>query len=169
MLTKFGPCLTYKEDDKTHFINLKPQTDYETCIRNIDNLETLIGEKHKSRNLGNYLELPVELKNGKFGPYVSYNNSNIGLKHLDKTYDEIHMGDIIDLLDNNETTDKPSNPNMVRIVNDEISIRKSKYGNYIFYQTEKMKKPKFIKLKGFNENISTCSDNCIKKFVENSL
>ena len=32
-----------------------------------------------------------------------------------------------------------------------------------------MKKPKFIKLKGFNENISTCSDNCIKKFVENSL
>ena len=169
VLTKYGPCLTYKENDKTHFINLKPQTDYEICLRNIDNLESLFGEKHKSRNLGNYLELPVELKNGKFGAYISYNNTKIGLKHLDKTYDDIHMGDIIDLLGSNETGDKPSNPNIVRIVNDEISIRKSKFGNYIFYQTEKMKKPKFIKLKGFHENISTCSEGSIKKFAENAL
>jgi len=169
VLTKFGPCLTYKEDDKTHFINLKPQTDYETCVRNSDNLEILFAEKQATRNLGNYLELPVELKNGKYGAYISYNNNNISVKHLKKPYEEIHMGDIIDLLDTNESSDKPTNPNMVRIVNDEISIRKSKYGNYIFYQTEKMKKPKFIKLKGFNENITTCSDSSIKKFVENSL
>ena len=145
------------------------KTDYETCVRNSDNLEILFAEKQATRNLGNYLELPVELKNGKYGAYISYNNNNISVKHLKKTYEEIHMGDIIDLLDTNESSDKQTNPNMVRIVNDEISIRKSKYGNYIFYQTEKMKKPKFIKLKGFTENINTCSDSSIKNFVENSL
>ena len=145
VLTKYGPCLTYKENDKTHFINLKPQTDYEICLRNIDNLECLFQEKQKIRNLGSYLDLPVELKNGKFGAYVSYNKQNISLKHLEKPYDEIHMGDIIDLLDIDNKEEKPTNPNIVRIVTNEISIRKSKFGNYIFYQGETMKKPKFIK------------------------
>ena len=33
------------------------------------------------------------------------------------------------------------------MVTDDISIRKGKYGPYIFYKTEKMKKPRFLKLK----------------------
>ena len=54
------------EKNSNKLINLKPQTDYEICLRNIDNLECLFQEKQKIRNLGSYLDLPVELKNGKF-------------------------------------------------------------------------------------------------------
>ena len=46
---------------------------------------------------------------------------------------------------------------IVRVINDDISIRSGKYGNYIFYKTVQMKKPKFISLKHFNKNIYTCS------------
>ena len=40
-----------------------------------------------------------------------------------------------------------SNKNILRHLNADFSIRKGKYGSYIFYKTEKMKKPQFLKLK----------------------
>ena len=40
-----------------------------------------------------------------------------------------------------------SNKNIIRHLNADFSIRKGKYGSYIFYKTEKMKKPQFLKLK----------------------
>ena len=52
-----------------------------------------------------------------------------------------------------------SGSGIVRVINDDMSIRNGKYGNYIFYKTMKMKKPKFISLKDFKYNIHTCSDS----------
>jgi topoisomerase IA-like protein len=56
------------------------------------------------------------------------------------------------------TTTSGGEGGIVRIINDDISIRSGKYGNYIFYKTVQMKKPKFVSLKNFNKNIYTCSD-----------
>ena len=38
--------------------------------------------------------------------------------------------------------------NIIKLVNEDISVRKGKYGPYLFYKTKSMNKPKFIKLKG---------------------
>ena len=43
-----------------------------------------------------------------------------------------------------EILEKPANSNIVREINAEMSVRKGKYGDYIFYKTGKMKKPRFL-------------------------
>ena len=51
---------------------------------------------------------------------------------------------------------KNKNKSIVKEISNEISIRKGKYGNYVYYKTSKMKKPKFISMKGINiEEITT--------------
>ena len=165
VLTKYGPCLTYKDDEnKTVFINLKKDTEYETCIENIDSIEEYF-QNNIDINLGSYCNKDVIIKNGKYGYYISYNDKNISIKHIDKSYNEINLADVIDLLDNDNNT----NQNILREVNKDISIRKSKYGNYIFYQTSQMKKPKFIKLKDFKLDIFKCDKREIEKFVKSKL
>ena len=38
--------------------------------------------------------------------------------------------------------------NIIKKLNDDISIRKGKYGPYVFYKTSTMNRPKFISMKG---------------------
>jgi len=58
---------------------------------------------------------------------------------------------------------------IIRIINDDISIRKGNYGNYIFYKTAKMKKPKFISLKTFKLDYNKCSLNDITSWVKTHI
>ena len=50
----------------------------------------------------------------------------------------------MNVINNNRT----SNPNVLKQLNENISIRKGKYGPYIMHKTKEMKKPKFYPLKG---------------------
>lgn len=56
-------------------------------------------------------------------------------------------------VDNEELTE---NPKIIRVINNSLSIRKSKNGDYLFYKTPKMKKPKFYNLCDFNEDYKNC-------------
>jgi DNA topoisomerase-1 len=56
-------------------------------------------------------------------------------------------------VDNEEMTE---NPKIIRVINTCLSIRKSKNGDYLFYKTSKMKKPKFYNLYDFNEDYKNC-------------
>ena len=56
--------------------------------------------------------------------------------------------------------------NMVREISANISIRKSKKGNYVFFKTPKMKKPKFFDLKNFDQDYKTCDINTIKLWLK---
>jgi DNA topoisomerase-1 len=164
VLTKYGPCLSYKNDEnKTIFINLKKDTEYETCLENIETIEDYF-ENNETINLGSYCDKDVIIKNGKYGYYVCYNEKNISIKHLNKKYNEINLADVIDLLDCDKV-----NVNILREINKDISIRKSKFGNYIFYQTIQMKKPKFIKLKNFKFDCLTCDKKEVEKFVKTNI
>ena len=51
------------------------------------------------------------------------------------------LDDILGVLNTTKTS------NVLFEINKEISIRKGNYGEYIYYKTEKMKKPKFLNLK----------------------
>ena len=51
------------------------------------------------------------------------------------------------VIDYIEDTSREENKTILRVYNNECSLRKGRYGNYIFYKTEKMKKPKFINIK----------------------
>jgi hypothetical protein len=69
--------------------------------------------------------------------------------------EQIILDDIIPLLTKEEKQDK----NILRKINDELSVRRGKFGNYVFYKTEKMKKPEFFNIKKFPECPITCKSD----------
>ena len=103
-------------------------------------LEDILDNKPKisGKLLGTYKDNDVILKKGKFGLYINHNNKNTSLKFLKKDYDEITLNDAISIFEKSKT-----NSNIIKIINDELSIRKNKYGPYVMYKTKKMKRPKF--------------------------
>lgn len=120
--------------------------------------------------LGTYGGFDIALKNGRFGKYIVWGNNGIHRKSIEKTHlqnkevSDISLDEVIRFIENDLTIDPLDHPidktneGVIRVVNDDISIRSGKYGNYIFYKTMKMKKPKFISLKNFEKNIHTCSE-----------
>ena len=145
-------------------------------IKNDDNLslskvkDSLKCEREREHTIGTYCGFDIVLKNGRFGKYVVWGKNGIHRKSIEKTHLQnkdfysISLDEIVRFIENdvNETEhvdSAESGSGIVRVINDDMSIRNGKYGNYIFYKTMKMKKPKFISLKDFKYNIHTCSDS----------
>ena len=122
--------------------------------------------------LGTYGGFDIVLKHGRFGNYIVWGKDGIHRKSIEKThlqskdFSNISLDEAIRFIENDSTLDAvdtlihdvEKSEGILRVINDDTSIRSGKYGNYIFYKTMKMKKPKFISLKNFEKNIHTCSD-----------
>lgn len=120
--------------------------------------------------VGTYGGFDIILKNGRFGKYIVWGKDEIHRKSIEKTYfqnkdfSSISLDEVIRFIENDsldhgvDASKSNSDSGIIRVINDDISVRSGKYGNYIFYKTPKMKKPKFISLKNFEKNIHTCSD-----------
>ena len=70
--------------------------------------------------------------------------------------DKMNYKKVISIDEKRENSD---NSKIIRIINISLSIRKSKRGDYLYYKTSKMKKPKFYSLDDFKEDYKTCSLN----------
>jgi DNA topoisomerase-1 len=100
----------------------------------------------------------VILKKGKFGLYVTCGDLSKTLKQFgNRPMENIQLDEVIPLLEEGS--------NMVREISADISIRKSKKGDYVFFKTSKMKKPKFFSLKGFEEDYKTCDIEVLKSWL----
>jgi DNA topoisomerase-1 len=172
-IAKYGPVIKCVEK-----VDGKKTTTYKSIKKNMDididklenggySLEELIGndiEKEANKqasqiNLGKYEDKDVILKKGKFGLYVTCGEISKTLKHLgNRPIESIQLDEVIPLLEEGS--------NMVREVSPNISIRKSKKGDYIFFKTAKMKKPKFLTLKGFEEDYKTCDITVLKSWLK---
>lgn len=119
--------------------------------------------------VGTYGGFDIILKNGRFGKYIVWGKDGIHRKSIEKThlqnkdFSSISFDEVIrfiesDSLDYSDAQKSNSDLGIIRVINGDISIRSGKYGNYIFYKTMQMKKPKFISLKNFNKNIYTCPE-----------
>jgi len=83
-----------------------------------------------------------------------------------KTIPDISLDEVIRIIENEPESDTGTDLiGIIRTINDDISIRNGKYGDYIFYKTANMKKPKFISLKGLNKDYKKCADADIISFV----
>ena len=65
---------------------------------------------------------------------------NYSLKSINKSLNAIRLEDVIDILLGTKST----NPKVLKMINEDMSIRKGKYGPYLFYKTKTMKKPRFF-------------------------
>ena len=105
--------------------------------------------------LGMHNGKEVVLKKGKYGLYVSWNGKNTSVKGIRKTENTMGLSDVVDLLDGKKST----NANILYQFDATLSIRKGKYGPYIFFKTDKMKRPIFKNFKGRHwENDFECKD-----------
>ena len=111
--------------------------------------------KDTSLHCGSYKNETMYIKNGKFGYYLcigkrdkislkEFNGFSIE-KKLESQTNELSESEHQTLISYIETRSKNRNENMCVELSSICSIRKSKYGYYIFYQTKSMKKPKFLK------------------------
>ena len=143
MIGKYGPAIRKDVDGETSFINVKKDLDIDK-LKIISIAKDIIEKKFKY-NFRKYKNNDVILKKGKFGLYVTCNGNNYSIKHVKKKMDKIKLSDVLEVFNK-------KNSNMLMELNNDLSIRKGKYGAYIFYKTEKMNKPRFLKIKDLNWN-----------------
>ena len=148
MIGKYGPVIKYDDGKgKTSFKNVKKNLDLKKLENGEYNLEDILETNNtmQGKVLGKYRDMDVLLKKGKYGFYVNYNEKNYSLKFLKKDMDEIELEDAIKAI-----TYKNSNPNVLKVLSDTVSVRKGKYGPYVMIKQEGRKKPIFLNIKKKN-------------------
>jgi DNA topoisomerase-1 len=169
MRARYGPILRPQQGDKRKVYPLKPTISLNFLLENERdwNINNVTKQKDE-RNIGSYKGHEAIIKKGKYGWFLNYNNNNISLKDITKknaTLREINDLDtklihiMIDnhldsLMTNMDTTNTMTSkivgtPSMLRFLSPDLSIRKGRYGPYIFYKTSTMTKPKFLNCKKY--------------------
>ena len=166
MISKYGPVIKCTDDNKKiTFKSVKSNIDLNKLRRGEYSIEDILEENStEPSSIGLYLDKPVYIKVGKFGKYLEWNTITKSLKHLKQKPDEITLEDVSDILfDLDSETTKT-----VRIINDDASICKGKYGDYIFYKNKRMKKPRFLKLDGFIGDYLNCELTVLQKWFQDT-
>lgn len=154
MVSKWGPVVRCDIGGKITYKKVKKNLDIDKMDRENLVLKEFL-EQEEDNVLGMLQDKQVVIKEGKYGLYVNWNDKNYSVKNVNKNKEDVVLEDVVDIL----LGKKSSNPNVLKIVNKTISIRKGKFGPYVFYKTERMSKPKFI---GINQIKTT--DNRIKNW-----
>jgi DNA topoisomerase-1 len=138
--------------------------------------EILAEESFLERVVGTYGGFDVSLKTGRFGKYILWGKNGTNRKSIEKTHlhskqlSDISLDEVVRIIESDPESGTGTDlTGIIRIVNEDISIRNGKYGDYIFYKTVNMTKPKFISLKGFNKDYKKCTDTDIISFVNENL
>jgi DNA topoisomerase-1 len=172
MIAKYGPVVKYvdpENKDNVQFKQVREDIDMDKLRQGEYTLDEIIdktkaSQQTGSRILGVYEDQDLFLKKGRYGLYASWGDKKCSLKGLEKKkrQEDITIDDVLEYIKN----PAKKNPNALRIMGDYTSIRKSKYGLYIFHQTPNMKKPSFHKLKSFKENPLTCDKSVLCDWIE---
>ena len=186
MIGKYGPVIKCikkndgikagqeKDKDTVTFIPVKKDIDLQKLERGEYKLEDVI-EYTKNDNMcaGKYQGFDLLLKKGKYGLYASWGENTKSLSCFgNRPMENITYEDILEIIEKDkdkDTTDsnkKSFTANIIRKLNDNISIRNGKFGDYIFYKTSKMTKPQFLKLGGFKEDYKSCDKKAILEWIQ---
>ena len=137
----------------------------EVCDKCLKDLDIMINKFKNTNpnneiNIGKYEGHDLLLKKGKFGLYATWGTNTKSLKEFgNRPIESIPFNEVEALLEKNTT-------NMVRELSNNVSIRKSIKGDYIFYKLPKMKKPSFFKLDGFDNDYINCDVELIKSWIK---
>jgi DNA topoisomerase-1 len=160
MIGKYGPVIKYTNKNKITFKAVRKDIDLNKLRKGEYTLaEVLETEGAGPMPLGTYQEKPVYIKVGKFGKYLEWNGLSKSLNHLKMNPSDITMDDVADLL-----FDTENDLEQTRVLGPDASIKKGKYGHYIYYKNKKMKKPRFLKLDGFPGDYLTCELQVVKEW-----
>jgi len=183
IIGKYGPVIKCfekekgKGKDKISFKAIKKDIDINKLKEGLYRLEDILDEKYEKKedckkedykkdenikdgyHLGSFDNHDVFIKKGKFGLYVTWGTNSKTLKELgNRPIESITFDEIIKYLEEGS--------NIIREVSNNISIRKSVKGDYIFFKSEKMKKPIFYKINEFDEDYKICDVQILKSWIK---
>ena len=100
-----------------------------------------IRNKNTDINLGKYKNKEVIIKDGRYGPYLNYDNKNINLKYIlkNKKKEDLKIKDIQNLIDYPMILGKHEKK--------EVVIHIGPYGKYMKYNNKNIKIPQKEKYK----------------------
>ena len=145
---QYGPCIKKTFDGVVSYLPIKKSL--ELSLEKARNGEYTLDELLAIQNesLGNYENGEILLKQGKFGFYLVYKEQNISLKDYDGgDPSKITLQEAVAYIQEKVSTQVSSKH---ILLDDTMSIREGKYGHYVYYKTESMKKPQFFSLKKCN-------------------
>ena len=166
LIGKNGPTVKFdKEDGTVGFYSVKKDISIEKLKNGEYKLEEIIETKEDNNQLlGSYKDLNVYLKIGKFGHYLEWGDVKKSLKYvkINVPIKNIQLEDAINILEEAKSSDN----SLVRKIDENLAIRKGKFGDYIFYKKETMKRPIFFKLNGFEQDYKTCSIERLREWIK---
>lgn len=127
----------------------------------------------KGLKMGKYDNEDLYLKKGRYGLYVQWGENKKSLNGINIEPSLITHNNIISYINNvnnfsiqkcidelnkpdgSVSTEDEQNKTLIRILNPSASIRRGKYGDYIFYKPKNSTKPEFISLKKYKGNYKT--------------
>ena len=171
IIGKHGPvikCIDPTDSKKISFLPVKKDLDLEN-MSNITLEDVIDNVADKKSNLinsiGKYKGQDLFIKKGKYGIYAEWGKETKALKD-ECNIENIKYIDVIRYLDKDTILD-PSKPvGLIRELNNHLSIRTGKYGDYIFYKKSHTKKPEFYKLKGFDTNYKNCDKALLLNWIK---
>lgn len=151
--------ISQSTDEKPIFKSLKPnfELDFEKLQKKEYCIEDLVEIKDDS--LGIFENETMYLKNGPYGTYLTWGANKLSIGNYTKTMalKDISIDFAIECIEKNR--DKGQDKHILRHINEHMTVRNGKYGPYLFYKTNDMKKPKFI-------NLKKCPHNALEESVE---
>ncbi len=160
IMGKYGPVIKKTIGDKVSFINIPKEINVEDLksgkiqISDLDALnkkDFVLSENGQS----------ISIKYGKYGYYAVKGQEKISLK--DWTEENINAITFADIIKQKE--EKKEGGNYNKFITNDLSIRKSKYGYYLYCKTKAMNKPAFYKVDTFQGDISVAEVEEVKQWI----
>ena len=166
---KYGPVIKCVEEvdgkEEITFKPIKKDVDAKTLKKGNISVEELVDTSKSSKTqyiLGQHNGKDVILRKGKFGLYISWGENSKTLKEIgNRPIENVTFDEVKKYLEEGS--------NLIREINTSTSIRKGPKGDYIFYKSQKMKKPQFYDIKSFSaetsEDYKICDITILKSWI----
>ncbi len=155
--SKYGATIREKKEDGSYDYK-KVKSDIKIDLDKLKegkyDLDELV--EIKERYIGKYEDEDLFVKHGMYGLYAQWGENRKTLNSIKKTIENITMEDIEKCI-----LTKHESSNILRVINDEISVRKGKYGPYVYYKRKDMGEPKFYNIKKFKEGFTYCDKDVL--------
>jgi len=170
---QYGASLKYMDGGDTEYKSVNPKIKID--LEKLKEGKYLADELFEIKNdcLGKYEDYDMFIKTGKYGPYVKWGEKTTSIKSIKKSIDSIVLEDVIQLLQPIDPDAprlppqlKDKNPNILKPLNAELSIRKGKFGPYIFYMEPNATKPKFFKLTKYKTTYANTDSEEIVNWIK---
>ena len=175
---QFGASIKFKNvEGKVEYLPVKKELKID--LEKLKNKEYTLDElvEYKQSFLGQYQELPLHIHIGQYGPYVEWGETRKSIKDINKPLNEITIQDAIRFIENPEEEYQDGEPvlrkkmeesskTILRVLDSNFSIRKGRFGHYVFYKTPLMTKPQFLSIKKFPQKYFDCEKEILIEWLK---